>query len=154
MKRPQNRPHLKARETVYCGIRMRSRTEALYAAWLDEHGGYGDTWTYEPTCFAGPEGQWLPDFGFTEAGLRPVYVEVKPSGPLNAADLDGFHAQVDPVLRQMQIAWLSEPDAVLVLNAVDSSDMKRIRIATWSGRDGAWERYLATADRWMPWQVA
>lgn len=49
---------MKARQTTYKGVRMRSRTEALYAASL--HGIA--TWEYEPECFADEHGQYLPDF--------------------------------------------------------------------------------------------
>ena len=76
----------KGRPTVYKGIEMRSRLEADYAAHLDRS---GVKWEYEPTCFAGPKGQWLPDFRHhkrirfnKEDGLPdefiPVYTEIKP----------------------------------------------------------------------------
>lgn len=80
---------------------MRSRLEADYAGHLDRN---GYEWEYEPGCFAGPDGQWLPDFGMTVSGFRS-YIEVKPE----------TLADIDPVLRQMEVAWLSEPDASLRL---------------------------------------
>lgn len=93
-----------ARPTTYAGIQMRSRLEADYAAHLDS----GDAiWKYEPKCFAGPGGQWLPDFSVG----TDVYVELKPAG---AFDL-GRHGEIDEILKKMQIAWLSEPNAVLHL---------------------------------------
>lgn len=95
---------IKARPAVYKGIQMRSRLEADFAAFLDR---YGAEWEYEPTCFAGPEGQWLPDFCVLE-GDDLVYVEVKPES------LTGT-AKIDTVLRQMAVAWLSEPDVILHL---------------------------------------
>lgn len=53
-------PPLKARPTTYKGVRMRSRLEAGFAAWLDDA---GVEWQYEPECYSAPElGQWLPDF--------------------------------------------------------------------------------------------
>ena len=61
---------IQARPTLYKGIRMRSRLEADYASSLDRR---GIDWQYEPTCFGGPDGQWLPDFK-TGTGH---YVEVK-----------------------------------------------------------------------------
>lgn len=73
-----------ARPTTYKGIRMRSRLEAGYAAWLDK---WGFTWEYEPQCFATERGQYLPDFllhnvpivdGDPRRNTESVYVEVKP----------------------------------------------------------------------------
>lgn len=94
----------KARPTVYKGIQMRSRLEADYAASLER--GY-DTWAYEPKCFAGPEGQWLPDFQITTDPEFTWYVEVKPESVI----VSGF-AQI---LKRMEIARLSEPHAHLQL---------------------------------------
>ena len=48
-----------ARPTVYRGVKMRSRTEARYAAALDD---LGVSWEYEPCCFADGRVQYLPDF--------------------------------------------------------------------------------------------
>ena len=63
---------IQARPTLYNGIQMRSRLEADYASCLDRG---GIDWKYEPTCFAGPDGQWLPDFKTKPGG----YIEVKPA---------------------------------------------------------------------------
>lgn len=99
------------RETLYRGIKMRSRLEADYAAYLDQR---DFEWEYEPTCFAGPDGQWLPDFRsnnivYTE--VKPVYLlERQPSE--NAPDVV---ERIDKLLRQMSVAWLSEPHAYLHL---------------------------------------
>jgi hypothetical protein len=65
-----------ARPTIYKGTQMRSRLEADYAGFLDR---VGADWSYEPTCFAGPSGQWLPDF--LERGQFDVFTELKPFGP-------------------------------------------------------------------------
>jgi hypothetical protein len=62
---------LKARPTTYNGVAMRSRLEASAAASFDR---LGIAWTYEPRCFASPEGQYLPDF---QLGSHS-YIEVKP----------------------------------------------------------------------------
>lgn len=93
-----------ARPTLYRGIRMRSRLEADFAAFLDRAEA---EWEYEPECFAGPHGQWLPDFRATLPGGPPTYFEVKPE----SLSPD----QVDPVLERMAIAWLTEPAATLQL---------------------------------------
>ncbi len=100
-----------ARPTVYKGIQMRSRLEADYASALDRD---GEKWEYEPTCFAGPDGQWLPDFRIGHDG---IYVEVKPAYLIewDTPDLDGVYERVDKVLRRMTVAWLSEPQAPLQL---------------------------------------
>ena len=99
---------IQARPTLYNGIQMRSRLEADYAAALDRR---GLQWEYEPICFGGPGGQWLPDFhlpGFA------AYAEVKPAGLLKT---DGFlqPESVDEILAKMAVAWHSEPSAMLWL---------------------------------------
>lgn len=103
--------NIKARPTVYNGIQMRSRLEADFASALDRD---GETWEYEPTCFAGPAGQWLPDFrigaGRTYTELKPVYLI-----EWDGRDLDTVYDRVDGILTQMSLAWLSEPDANLQL---------------------------------------
>jgi len=48
------------RITVYRGIEMRSRLEALAAAYLDRH---GFAWEYEPICFAGIGGSTFRTLG-------------------------------------------------------------------------------------------
>jgi hypothetical protein len=105
------RPHIPARPTVYKGIKMRSRLEADYASALDRD---GQPWEYEPTCFAGPDGQWLPDF---RIGSDCTYVELKPAYLIewDTPELDGVYDRVDAILRQMTVAWLSEPKATLQL---------------------------------------
>lgn len=101
---------MQPRPTIYNGIQMRSRLEAGYAAWLDR---WGFTWEYEPSAFAGPNGQYLPDFrlrnvahiGLRSATFTDVYVEVKPSGFNDHAAL----------ARRMSIIHSSHPDATLLL---------------------------------------
>lgn len=96
------------RPTIYAGIQMRSRLEADFAAWLDRK---KFTWAYEPTCFAGPDGQWLPDFRIAAEGKPNTYVELKPM-PEDDRPTAEF---VDSLLRKMQTAWLSEPTSTLQL---------------------------------------
>jgi hypothetical protein len=99
---------LKARPTTYNGIKMRSRLEAGFAAWLDK---YGFVWEYEPHAFASTDGQYLPDFRLAAvrcSWLRHpsrVYVEVKP-----VMDRNDRH-----VPQAMATIWGSEPDAVLAV---------------------------------------
>lgn len=75
------RTDLKARPTVYNGIRMRSRLEAGFASWLDK---MHITWAYEVEALSAPGiGQWLPDFVIEVAadrddGVNVFYVDVKP----------------------------------------------------------------------------
>ena len=109
----------KSRPTLYQGIRMRSRLEADYAAALDRS---GTRWEYEPECFAGEEGQWLPDFrGWLDDNppdCTEFLVEVKPAGMLDqraGEDLFDVIARVDQILHRMTVAWLSAPDVTLEL---------------------------------------
>jgi hypothetical protein len=106
----------KGRETLYKGIRMRSRLEADFAADLDRQ---GYRWGYEPTCFAGPDGQWLPDFGCTFANDDDwaIFDEVKPAEPLmkHAPGSVAYAEHVDTQLRRVAVAWESAPDACLRL---------------------------------------
>jgi hypothetical protein len=101
---------LTARPTTYNGIEMRSRTEARFAAFLDEH---NFTWTYEPRAFASAKGQYLPDFRLAfgpHATRTPVaYVEIKGTVADERAEAE--------ILDRMSIIWDSEPEALLVLAA-------------------------------------
>ncbi len=94
---------IKARTTLYRGVQMRSRLEADFAAFLDRG---GVSWEYEPVCFAGPHGQWLPDFRVLD-GAERIYAEIKPESLRND--------QIDPTLKRMRVAWLTEPAALLHL---------------------------------------
>ena len=101
---------IQARPTLYKGIRMRSRLEADYAAYLDREGWQ---WEYEPECFASPDGQWLPDFRLRWGPHGgETFVELKPAGRLDADYMDG---SVDKHLTRMTIAWASKPEAHLAL---------------------------------------
>lgn len=95
---------IKARTTMYKGIKMRSRLEADFAAFLDRAGA---EWEYEPICFAGPTAQWLPDFRAKVPDGGWTYFEVKPESLPDD--------QIDPTLERMTVAWLTEPRAILQL---------------------------------------
>lgn len=108
---------IKARPTLYKGIRMRSRLEADYAGRLDE---WGYNWAYEPECFAGDSRQWVPDFHewtFREDGglARDAWVEIKPASLLDREQGVDHYARIDEILTRMTVAWLSKPDAFLEL---------------------------------------
>jgi len=118
------------RQTVYKGVRMRSRLEARYAAWLDR---CHIPWTYEPAAFADQHGQYLPDFElhgvYQPVPSSRVFVEVKPNVEM-----------ARPVMRQMEVIWASEPEAVLVLElasptrawpAVRSPGLSQFMIGGW-----------------------
>lgn len=67
-----------ARPTMYAGTLMRSRLEASFAQDMDKRRW---NWEYEPICFAGANGQYLPDFRilFDDRPGSGFYVEVKPT---------------------------------------------------------------------------
>jgi hypothetical protein len=69
-------PYRRGRRTLYRGVMMRSRTEARFAAQLDEMGA---EWKYEPYALAGPSGQWLPDFEVDLDTRYRTLVDVKPT---------------------------------------------------------------------------
>ncbi len=109
--------YMKGRPTLYKGIRMRSRLEADYAAWLDR---MNRTWEYEPECFAAQDGQWLPDFrvaqGRTDSGAH--LVELKPAQILDlkrGEDLEDVINRVDALIRKMRPAFESEPESSIDL---------------------------------------
>lgn len=102
----------KARPTEYRGVTMRSRLEAGFAQWLDSMRW---DWEYEPKCFGGTSGQWLPDFVVDCACItapgsperRPVYIEVKPT-IIPAAELATVRARMASV-------YDSDPNCAAVL---------------------------------------
>lgn len=64
---------IQAIETVYAGIKFRSRLEARWAVFMDT---LGVTWEYETEGFLLPDGVgYLPDFFVPTIG----WIEVKPS---------------------------------------------------------------------------
>jgi hypothetical protein len=84
---------------------MRSRLEALAAAYLDR---YGFAWQHEPICFGGLGGQYLPDFRVLQSSRANVYLEVKPK----PEKLDIMARQQ---IQRMGVIWESEPDARLII---------------------------------------
>lgn len=74
-KTTQDQPETRGRSTLYRGIRMRSRLEADFAAYLDRT---GQDWGYETECLASDEGQWLPDFT-----VDHILMEIKPTALLD-----------------------------------------------------------------------
>lgn len=123
------RSALTPRPTTYAGVRMRSRLEASYAQDLDRR---GIKWEYEPQCFAGPIGQWLPDFSLAIPG-QPVYVEVKPAGMYgDAADGDPW-AALSKVMLQMEVVWASDPKAMLLLVLWEYPSFSDAEFTGWSG---------------------
>lgn len=103
MDRYDSSGHIRARETIYNGITMRSRLEAACAQWLDT---LKIMWTYEGTAFASPAGQYLPDFTVHGANGRTFdvlqFFEVKPEG----------HG-TEEVLERMKIILATHPKALL-----------------------------------------
>lgn len=93
---------LTARPTLYNGVQMRSRLEAAFAQYLDEH---GFPWSYEGTAYASPRGQYVPDFSTIDPDNGQVtFWEVKPEGHGTAA-----------VLERMRVILASKPDAHLLV---------------------------------------
>lgn len=106
-----DRTALKPRRTTYQGIEMRSRLEAGFAQWLDS---IVCRWQYEPQAFAGPDGQYLPDFllermqppwAANEDELRRAYVEIKPS----------INEVTEPLLKRMKVILESDGAALLLI---------------------------------------
>lgn len=66
-------PTIRAIETVYKGVRFRSRLEARWAVFFDRI-GWG--WDFEPEGYTDGKLRYLPDFWVT-APPSPLYWEVK-----------------------------------------------------------------------------
>lgn len=118
---------LRARPTMYNGVQMRSRLEARFAQLLDS---VGLPWVYEPMCFAGPEGQYLPDFRTDHEGER-IYWEVKP--PSSHRD-DRWSWCPGEVGDRMAIIWGSEPESRLVLAVPGCEFGEVVRLKVVRGR--------------------
>jgi hypothetical protein len=127
------------RPTIYRGIQMRSRLEADFARWLDQR---GRRWTYEPQCFAGPHGQYLPDFHVPimqpsddpSDDYGDQYLEVKPY------ELIGDPDAIDAVLRRMEIVLLSAPMAWLELD-LWTYGAETLPAKLYRTSDGVWFEY-------------
>jgi hypothetical protein len=121
---------IKARPTVYEGIKMRSRLEAAFAQWLDANNPVG--WEYEPSAYGSVSGQYLPDF--VVPGTYPNYqfFEVKPNID------DGVF---DDALSRMHIILASQPNADLfVVSSNDYSSFFTARACTTKKGCGQCER--------------
>jgi hypothetical protein len=118
---------MKARPTIYRGVRMRSRLEAKVAAWLDAQ---RLRWEYEPDCYGDQDGQYLPDFRlsvvYALGRRRRLYVEVKPAqqGPG-----EGRPVEVWAELAAMRPIWGSEPDAMLAVCSLHDDAFWRFPLA-------------------------
>jgi hypothetical protein len=78
---------------------MRSRLEATWAQWFDNH-GFG--WQYEPRCYASQNGQYLPDFMLCQGNL---FVDIK--------GIMSDHGTRAKLFDRMSIITQSSPDVVL-----------------------------------------
>lgn len=67
--------NIKAIETIYNGIRFRSRLEARWAIFMD---ALGVKWEYEPEGFTDGTLCYLPDFWLPDL---ECYLEIKPTTP-------------------------------------------------------------------------
>jgi hypothetical protein len=120
---------MKPRPTTYCGIQMRSRLEAQFAAYLDN---VGFEWTYEPRAYASRSGVYLPDFEVDVRGMAPMFVEVKP----DVSDLE----TIEKALERITVIWESIPDATLAVAFGNSS----VAIVA-KGRSSRWD-YVEWAE--------
>jgi hypothetical protein len=113
-----------ARPTIYRGIRMRSRLEAHVARWLETHPNFRP-WEYEPTCFAGIVGQYLPDFVLHHPTFDS-YIEVKP--------LTVREGELEDAMSRMPVIWESQPAALLAIQLWDQRhDPPRLPISLYCG---------------------
>ncbi len=94
-------PHIQARPTIYKGVQMRSRLEAAFAQFLDNH---TMAWVYEPNAYGSDNGQYLPDFVVATSSGSSEFYEVKP-----------MVADFDEALARMHIVLDSDPGAYLAV---------------------------------------
>lgn len=124
---------LAARPTIYRGIEMRSRLEALWAAHYDREARDPTcdlrSWEYEPCCYASLDGQYLPDFRL-DYGEYVEYVDVK--GTLKAPRA---------LMAKMEIILASEPLVMLQI-AVGKPDEEH---RSWGGS------VLPQTPGWVGW---
>jgi len=81
VKRPVGQ-EITAKPTTYRGITFRSRLEARWAIYFDNH-PLIDDWTYEPRTFKDPQTGWeyTPDFVLKMGTVMAGWLEVKPLVP-------------------------------------------------------------------------
>lgn len=75
-------PVIKAIETRYNGYNFRSRTEARWAVYFDNHFDFimgPRKWVYEPEGLETPFGRYLLDFLITKNDVVEAVIEIKPS---------------------------------------------------------------------------
>lgn len=141
-------PYRRGRQTIYRGVKMRSRTEARFAATLDDA---GIPWKYEPMALASQDGQWLPDFEITHSPVR-TFVDVKST--LNEAidGVEGWYRIADAALPGERVRVVSGG-----YNGARVWIEKQIRCAGVDNgpRPPAVEKILAThieVVEWSPWR--
>lgn len=141
----------KACPTVYNGVRMRSRTEARYAAWIDPY----FAWDYEPFAFASGEYQWRFDFLLHAVNApesptpRDVFVELKPGRWWKTAP----PYMRDKLLAQVRTTFHSDSAALCILEQSGHPGRPliigpdEVRFGLWAlGSDGC--PALVTPDRY------
>src|SRR5690606_12205441 len=115
-------------ETVYAGIRFRSRLEARWAVFFDE---IDIPWEYEPESFALRDGAYMPDFRLGDFRGGPVWFEVKPPEAsadhrwLDLAEATGrpvFVARGMPKVDRESLRWSGWPGIMAVLDDETSVD--------------------------------
>lgn len=130
-----------ARETIYNGIKMRSRTEARYAASLDRRTRRvpGSSWSYEPRAYANVEGQYLPDFELSD-GFDTALIEVKPT-----------EEQARSAIERMRIAHSSDPTLHLLATWLDQEAISYGEPEDWSWRYVTVPGNRAGIEAWSRW---
>lgn len=159
----------RSRPTVYKGIKMRSRLEAGFAAFLDSR---SLVWEYEPSAFANEHGQYLPDFVVHDVVWYshptpgapwpsecikvewPLFIDTKPNDEHNEATLE-----------RMAIVWDSTPNALLVVQSPQYAEpigreLPRLAGSWWACRrcpavqfivfDWIYDDVMPSIDTWMP----
>lgn len=115
---------VKARPTVYKGIKFRSRLEVRYAWYLDD---IGERWRYEPRVY-GPKGRgYLPDFEIL-GKAQPTFIEVKPTTE-----------EVPDAASKMEVIWETHPDALLIVACEQGwTYVACLRGGSWEGWHEGW----------------
>lgn len=123
---------MKPRPTIYKGVQMRSRLEALFVASIEGL----CTWEYEPMCFADEHGQYLPDFRLQWTHHTHTYVEIKPRWE----DVHDAAAAMTPILA-------TEPGAMLDIY-IPTGDWPNIEFHLAAmRRAGSW-RFRRPGETW------